>query len=574
MKHLSVQPPGIHHPFVRKSSLSAVLILLTALPRLLLAQAPTPFNCATGLSYILTNPTTNANGNVTSFYSFNLSDGSSTLIKAGILPEPNRFLNAFGYNVIDNFLYGYRYNTNQIVRLGSNGEIQLLTVAGLSTSGSYATGDVSSAGILYLYGSGSVVAVDLNPSSPNYLVAQTRLSGAGANALNGLNDWTISPIDGKIYGMTTAKVLVSYDPATNTVSTIGSVAGLDGQSGAFGTAFMDSMGNMYIGNNASGKIYKIPTPNSASLPVTASLFSNSLVGKSPGDGARCPNQIIPPAANEDQACSLPQPAALQINVTANDGAGSFPLNSGSVRLIDPATGSAVTSVTIAGQGTYTVNTTTGVVTFNPEAGSVTSSITYIIKDTQGGQSGRATLAITPCNLPVTLVSFRAQEAEPAILLTWQTTQEVNFDFFQLERSLDLRTGFESIAVLSPKGDAARGTYSYLDETTKANQVYYYRLKMVDQDGTYVYSKVVSSQRTLESSLLIYPNPARSNLTVTCDEAISAFRLIDSGGRTVLHRPEFEGNQINIRVQEIPAGVYLLQITTVTGQLKSRKVAIQ
>jgi len=554
--------------------MSAVLILLMALPRLLPAQTPTPFNCASGLSYILTNPTTNANGNVTSFYSFNLSDGSSTLIKAGILPEPNRFLNAFGYNVIDNFLYGYRYNTNQIVRLGSNGEIQLLTVAGLSTSGSYATGDVSSSGILYLYGSGSVVAVDLNPSSPNYLVAQTRLSGAGANALNGLNDWTISPIDGKIYGMTTAKVLVSYDPATNTVATIGPVSGLDGQSGSFGTAFMDSMGNMYVGNNASGKIYKIPTPNSASLPVTASLFSNSLAGKTPGDGARCPNQIIPPAANDDQACSLPQPATLQINVTANDGAGSFPLNPGSVRLIDPTTGSAVTSVTIAGQGTYTVSTTTGVVTFNPEAGSVTSSITYIIKDTQGGQSGRATLAITPCNLPVTLVSFRAQEAEPAILLTWQTTQEVNFDFFQLERSPDLRTGFASIAVLSPEGDAARGTYSYLDQTTEANRVYYYRLKMVDQDGTYAYSKVVSAQRNLESSLLVYPNPARSNLTVTCDEAISSFRLIDSGGRTVFYRSKFEGNQISLRVQEIPAGIYFLQITTVTGQLKSRKVAIQ
>lgn len=535
------------------------------------AQSPTPFDCSTGLGYILTNPTTNANGNVTSFYSFNLSDGSSTLIKSGILPEPNRFLNAFGYNQNDNFLYGYRYNTSQIVRLGSNGAVELLTVSGLSASGSYSTGDISPDGIMYLYGSGSVVSINLN-NSP--LVAQTLLSGSAAAALNGLNDWTISPIDGKIYGMTTNKTLVSYDPVTNSVTTIGPVAGLNSESGAFGTAFMDSYGNMYIGNNASGRIYKIGTPDSPSLPVTATLFSSSLAGRTPGDGARCSSQIVLPSANDDQVCAVSAASPVSVSVAANDGAGSFPLDPSTVRLIDPVSGSAVTTVTISGEGTYTLTATTGVVEFNPAPGFTTSSVRYTIRDSQGNPSGQAQVSISLCSLPVRLVSFNAKGSALAIDLTWVTTEEVNFDHFELERTLDPRNGFEYLASIAPKPDVRQGHYRYRDNAPLPNTYFYYRLKMVDQDGTFEYSKVQSARWTLEGTLTVFPNPARSNLTFTCAEPITAFRLLNSSGKTVLSQSATESSHINLPLSNVAAGLYFLQITTLSGLAESQKVVIE
>ncbi|RAJ95753.1 putative secreted protein (Por secretion system target) [Larkinella arboricola] len=551
-----------------------LFVLLALSFQVSLAQTPTPFDCSTGLGYILTNPTTNANGNVTSFYSFNLSDGSSTLIKAGVLPEPNRFLNGFGYNTADNFLYGYRYNTNQIARLGSNGEIQLLTVSGLSMSGNFASGDVSPDGILYLYGSAGVVAINLNPTSPDYLVAKTRLSGSATAALNGLNDWTFNPVDGKIYGMTTAKNLVSYDPATNTVTPLGPVNGLASETGAFGTAFMDSFGNMYIGNNASGNIYKISTPNMASSPFTATLFSSSLAGKSPGDGARCANQIVLPSANDDQACLTSATAPLSLSVVANDGAGSFPLDPASVRLVDPASGSDVTSVTIAGEGTYSVNTTTGVVTFSPASEFTASTVTYTINDTQGGKSGPATLTVSLCSLPVRLVSFTARGVEQAITTNWKTSEEINFDHFELERTLDPRSGFEFLASLAPKPDVMKGDYSYLDKTVQPNTYYYYRLKMVDRDGRYEYSKVQSARWELIGTLKIFPNPVATNLTVTCAEPIASFRLTNSSGKKVLSQAELNTAQLTFSVTNLATGLYDLQITTRTGVSESRKVIIR
>jgi hypothetical protein len=444
----------------------------------------------------------------------------------------------------------------------------------LSTSGSYATGDVSSAGILYLYGSGSVVAIDLNPASSNYLVAQTLLSGMGAAALSGLNDWTFSPIDGKIYGITTAKNFVSYDPVTNTVTSIGPVTGLASQTGSFGTAFMDSYGNMYIGNNASGNIYKIATPNSPSFPLATTLFSSSLAGKSPGDGARCSNQVVPPSANNDQTCALSAATPVSISIVANDGAGSFPLDPGSVRLVDPVSGSAVTSVTIASEGTYTLNTATAVLDFNPVPGFTTSSVKYTVKDSQGGQSGQATVAIMLCNLPVRLLSFTAEGVEQAIVLTWNTSEEINFDHFELERTRDPRTGFELLTSVAPKPDATKGGYTFQDNRVPPNTYMYYRLKVIDRDGSFAYSKIQSAQSQLEGTMKVFPNPAQSNLTFTCAEPIESFRLINLSGKTYFSRSELDSTQINLNLSGFPAGLYILQIKTKSGIFESQKVVIK
>lgn len=87
---------------------------------------------------------------------------------------------------------------------------------------------------------------------------------------------------------------------------------------------------------------------------------------------------------------------VPLNVPANDSDADGTLDLTSVLLIDPADNLKKTSVTIAGQGTYTVNTTTGVVTFTPVAtftGKATP-INYTIKDNFGSESAAALIAVT------------------------------------------------------------------------------------------------------------------------------------------------------------------------------------
>jgi|GEM_PF-1839185 len=102
--------------------------------------------------------------------------------------------------------------------------------------------------------------------------------------------------------------------------------------------------------------------------------------------------ITGPTANDDQG-NTNQGEPITIAVLANDTEGSSPLVPGSVRLIDPITGDQVTTVTLAGEGTYTVDTD-GKVTFTPDADYVgNSSVNYVVEDENGQESNEAAIAI-------------------------------------------------------------------------------------------------------------------------------------------------------------------------------------
>ena len=102
--------------------------------------------------------------------------------------------------------------------------------------------------------------------------------------------------------------------------------------------------------------------------------------------------ITGPTANDDQG-NTNQGEPITITVLANDTEGSSPLVPGSVRLIDPSTGDKVTTVTLAGEGTYTVGTD-GKVTFTPDANYVgNSTIKYTVEDENGLESNEGTIAI-------------------------------------------------------------------------------------------------------------------------------------------------------------------------------------
>src|SRR5690606_9041248 len=117
-------------------------------------------------------------------------------------------------------------------------------------------------------------------------------------------------------------------------------------------------------------------------------------GGTPGDETEIevPGVFGPVAKND--AVSTNQGIPVTINVVGNDEMGSKPIVAGTVRLVEPGTGNAVTTVTIEGEGTYTVGTD-GTVLFTPEAEYVgNSTITYTVKDENGLESNAATITVT------------------------------------------------------------------------------------------------------------------------------------------------------------------------------------
>ncbi|WP_448701109.1 CshA/CshB family fibrillar adhesin-related protein [Mucilaginibacter sp. AW1-3] len=146
-------------------------------------------------------------------------------------------------------------------------------------------------------------------------------------------------------------------------------------------------GAAYGTNNANNSGLQAGTPN---LQILVSTPGTSL----DVSGVNLSVNQVPVAAADAGTTTIGQ--AITLNIPGNDSDADGTLDATSVLLIDPADNIKKTSVTVVGQGTYTVNTTTGVVTFVPVAtftGKATP-INYTIKDNFGSESVPALISIS------------------------------------------------------------------------------------------------------------------------------------------------------------------------------------
>ncbi len=122
-------------------------------------------------------------------------------------------------------------------------------------------------------------------------------------------------------------------------------------------------------------------------------------------------------------------------------------------------------------------------------------------------------------LPVVLLDFTAAVKKYDVQLSWQTASEVNSSHFVVERSLDNQQ-YTAIGNVAAKGfSSSRNNYGFLDnKPVNFDKPTYYRLAMVDRDGTKKYSKIISVTLKTSGSFVqqVYPNPARAGNILTTD----------------------------------------------------------
>ncbi len=174
--------------------------------------------------------------------------------------------------------------------------------------------------------------------------------------------------------------------------------------------------------------------------------------------------------------------------------------------------------------------------------------------------------ISVCStLPLTLLSFDGSIQNNAVQLQWQTTNEINTSYFEVERSRD-GISFDSIATIRANdNNAITGRYGAVDNDPfiGAN---YYRLKMADIDGAYTYSKVVQVNFTgTIPEVRLSPNPANDILTFRITDKSSSqaqIELLDMNGRMLAQKSRVlnEGaNDIQFNVSGFAAGIYFAKI---------------
>lgn len=170
-------------------------------------------------------------------------------------------------------------------------------------------------------------------------------------------------------------------------------------------------------------------------------------------------------------------------------------------------------------------------------------------------------------LPVELAQFYLSRTENVTVLHWQTARETDSHYFEVWHSLNGKN-WNMLGRVDAAGQSSGLThYSFTDAVLRKG-MQYYRLRMVDLDGSSTLSPVQSIQLGGELSISAYPNPVVDRLVIDSDEAISQLRVTDLTGRSlqVLDNPVNE-----VDLSPYPTGMYLLTVETSSGHREVLKV---
>ncbi len=169
--------------------------------------------------------------------------------------------------------------------------------------------------------------------------------------------------------------------------------------------------------------------------------------------------------------------------------------------------------------------------------------------------------------PLSYISFGAFREKENINLKWHTATELNTSNFIIQHSLD-GSSFTDIGTVKAIGSGAN-EYQFTDNNPTPyplNGVLYYRLKSADKDGSFTYSKTVSVQLTINNyQLSIYPNPAKSSVTIRGNHIVSV-QVVDNLGRIIKTQILKDATNPKLSVGGLPTGIYHLRVQTTDGKV--------
>ncbi|PWU02888.1 MAG: hypothetical protein C5B52_04385 [Bacteroidetes bacterium] len=206
---------------------------------------------------------------------------------------------------------------------------------------------------------------------------------------------------------------------------------------------------------------------------------------------------------------------------------------------------------------------------------------YTLQVTNGAGQTDLSTQFTLSALPVNLSEFTASRTTSGdINLKWKTVAEQNNKGFEIQRSLNNGANYTAITFLdskAPGGNSNSGyEYSYLDKSPGSSEIYY-RIKQVDRDGKFSFTPVrIVGPNTGSNHVLIFPNPAQSEITIVLPDNYSKSTLIirDASGRALINR-SLSGNSNTISISGYAKGIYIVEIRDeLNNILKQEKIIRQ
>ena len=209
------------------------------------------------------------------------------------------------------------------------------------------------------------------------------------------------------------------------------------------------------------------------------------------------------------------------------------------------------------------------------AGTRITALAYLNASGAGSTSEFGGVSVA-ANLPVHFTAFNGRIKDGKAILTWTTAEEQNNHHFEIQKSTT-GSNYTTIGIVDPKNGVIN-QYDFTDEAPSAG-VNYYRLKQVDLDGRFMFSKILILRSDLAKfTVKAGPNPFAGTINIFYQlekEETLQIRLYDQAGRTVKQyttRGGAGGNTYNISdLNNLPKGHYTLEFTGETVKYRQQVV---
>jgi hypothetical protein len=201
---------------------------------------------------------------------------------------------------------------------------------------------------------------------------------------------------------------------------------------------------------------------------------------------------------------------------------------------------------------------------------ITGAFSHVGNNIEANYIARFTDSENP--LPIELSSFTALPEGNKVNLNWSTSTEINNKGFEVQRSVsgDQNSHWNDIGFVEGNGTTSEaGHYSFADEDLVSG-VYLYRLKQIDFDGTFSYSKIIEVNFTIPAEFTLeqnYPNPFNPSTTIRYSVPseskikLSVFDVSGSEIETLVNQQQPAGNySVEFNASHLSSGIYYYRMS--------------
>lgn len=176
-------------------------------------------------------------------------------------------------------------------------------------------------------------------------------------------------------------------------------------------------------------------------------------------------------------------------------------------------------------------------------------------------------------LPVTLISFNVLKEGQTANLKWATSSEANSKGFEIQRSGDAASWTKIGYVESQNSNSSSQLTYHFNDVSPLQGKGYYRLKMVDLDASFAYSRVVSVDIKGEM-VYVLPNPTSGTIKLSKSNLseVKKVELVNTNGQVVYKAKQIPAEGINVKGL-VSNGAYVLRVNYADGTQSSHKIVI-